>query len=526
MPTSSSGTESETDLVALADECSDDPLRWVETVYDWENLNEHQPRSWQADILTVIGKHLQNPATRFQPLKIAVRSGHGIGKSACISQVCEWAMATAADTRIVITANTENQLRTKTWPEVSKWQRRSLARDWFSIQATSITTTDPDPVRRLHYRMDMVPWSAENTEAFAGLHNAGKRLVLIFDEASAIDDKVWEVAEGAMTDKDTEIIWIAFGNPTRNHGRFFECFGSRSNRWITREIDSRTVEGSNLTEIGKWIDDYGEDSDFVRVRVTGKAPRAGVIQFISSELVANASKRPRMDALALTSDSVVAGLDPARFGEDESVLAFRCGRDARSYPGFVWNGIDTMQLAGAVAAEIANLKRTQRVSLAMLFVDETGVGGGVVDRLRQLGVPVVGVNNGARSDWPVTEGDAGGGELVANKGAEMWARMRIWLKGGMIFADPALMAQLESRQYGFNANNRIMLEKKTDMKKRGLKSPDRADALALTFAYPVQLRDNQGNYTGPATITSEYDPLADMRRTRANMVSAYDPVRR
>lgn len=515
-------------LIQLAAECRADPLRWASIVHPWDDLPEHKVRTWQADIMGVVGRHLQDPKTRFTPLKIAVRSGHGVGKSSLIGMLAEWGLATCPDTRIVITANTENQLRTKTWPEVSLWQRRSLARDWFSVQATSITTTDPDPVRRQHYRMDMVPWSSENTEAFAGLHNRGRRIILIFDEASAIDDKVWDVAEGALTDENTEIIWLAFGNPTRNSGRFHDCFGSRSKRWVTRQIDSRTVEGTNKAEIAKWIEDYGEDSDFVRVRVLGRSPRAGIIQFMSSELISAAGKRPKNEAMALPSDPVVAGLDVARFGEDESVLVFRCGLDARSYPGIIWNGLDSMQLAGAVAAEIALAKQRWGFTLAMLFVDETGVGGGVLDRLRQLGVPAIGVNNGGKTDWPVTDGEnvSGAGELVNNKGAEMWARMRLWMKRGMIPADEALMAQLESRQYFFDAYNKQCLEKKVDMKKRGLKSPDRADALSLTFAYPVQLRDSHGNSTGPTAIASEYDPLAQMRAVRSGKGAnhAYNPI--
>src|SRR5690606_38633063 len=112
-----------------------------------------------------------------------------------------------------------------------------------------------------------VPWSERNTEAFAGLHNAGKRIIVIFDEASAIPDIIWETTEGALTDVDTEILWFVFGNPTRNTGRFRDCFdgGKFAHRWRQQKVDSRQVQRTNKKEIEDWIADYGLDSDFVRV---------------------------------------------------------------------------------------------------------------------------------------------------------------------------------------------------------------------------------------------------------------------
>ena len=174
------------------------------------------------------------------------------------------------DCKAVITANTEVQLRTKTWPELAKWYRLALHRHWCNFGATSITARDPKHERT--WRCDMVPWSETNTEAFAGLHNQGNRILLVFDEASSINDLVWEVAEGALTDERTEIIWLCLGNPTLSTGCFRECFGRLRHRWHTVQVDSRTVEGTNKEQLAQWIEDYGEDSDFVRVRVRGEFP--------------------------------------------------------------------------------------------------------------------------------------------------------------------------------------------------------------------------------------------------------------
>jgi len=226
-----------------------DPLGFVRFVYPWDEgeLKGHPgPRVWQADILGVIRDHLQNPDTRFTPLLIAVASGHGIGKSAGIGQIMNWGMSTCEDCRIVVTANTDTQLRTKTWPEVKKWFRLAINSHWFEPTATAIYVKDPE---HKDWRADAIPWSENNTEAFAGLHNMGKRIIVIMDEASSVSDKIWEVIMGALTDADTEIIFIAYGNPTRATGRFRECFRKFKHRWVTRQIDSRDVEGTNKVEV-------------------------------------------------------------------------------------------------------------------------------------------------------------------------------------------------------------------------------------------------------------------------------------
>ena len=228
------------------------------------------------------------------PILMARASGHGVGKSTVAAWVILWGLSTMPNARVVVTANTDSQLRTKTWPEVTKWLRLMINRDWFKATATAVFSAQAE--RERLWRADAIPWSEENTEAFAGLHNKGRRVILIFDEASAIADKIWEVSEGALTDEGTEIIWLAFGNPTRNTGRFRECFGRFRHRWDCAHIDSRMVEGTNKAQLEQWVRDYGEDCDFVRVRVRGVFPHAGSMQFISSELVEAAMSSERENA--------------------------------------------------------------------------------------------------------------------------------------------------------------------------------------------------------------------------------------
>jgi len=456
-------------LADLLAKCGADPLAFVMAVFAWGEgeLSEHQgPDSWQRDVLAYIRDRISSPG---DAIRYAVASGHGIGKSALVAWIVLWAMSTRVDTRGIVTANTEAQLRTKTWPELAKWHRLSLCRHWFVYTGQSLHSADP--AHEQTWRLDATPWSKSNPAAFAGLHNQGNRVLLIFDEASEIDDSIWEVAEGAMTDSNTEILWLAFGNPTRNTGRFRECFGRFRHRWENAQVDSRTVALTNKSILNQWVADYGEDSDFVRVRVKGQFPRAGSMQLISLETVeAAARRRPETTPF----DPLVLGVDVARFGDDQSVLCLRRGRDAQSYAVERYRGLDTMQIAARTARLIASHAPDA------VFVDETGVGGGVVDRLRQLGHSVIGVNFGAKPDGAVD------GEMVANKRAEMWCRLRAWLVGGGAIAnDPELINDLIGVDFGYTIHNEILLEKKDDMKKRGLASPDLGDALALTFAYPV-----------------------------------------
>jgi hypothetical protein len=461
-----------------------DPLGFVLFAFPWgeagSGLAEATgPRDWQCALLAELGRRLRQgyEIGELLPILMARASGHGVGKSTVAAWVILWGLSTMPNTRIVVTANTDSQLRTKTWPEVIKWHRLMINRDWFRATATAVFSAQAE--RERLWRADAIPWSEENTEAFAGLHNKGRRVILIFDEASAIADKIWEVSEGALTDEDTEIIWLAFGNPTRNSGRFRECFGRFRHRWDHGHIDSRTVEGTNKQQIEQWVRDYGEDSDFVRVRVRGVFPHAGSMQFISSELVEAAAGSER-EVRWIRDEPVIMGVDVARFGDDASIIRFRQGRSARGIPAIKLRGADTMALAARIADESA-LHRVDAI-----FIDGGGVGGGVVDRCRQIGLNVTEVQFGAKSDRAAVGQDRAIG--YANKRAEMWGNLREWLLTGAIDDDPELIADLTGVEYGYvlrDGRDAIQLERKEDMKRRGLASPDNGDALALTFAYPV-----------------------------------------
>src|SRR6516165_7031190 len=322
------------------------------------------------------------------------------------------------------------------------------------------------------WRIDGRPWSERNTEAFSGLHNFGKRVLVIYDECSMIPDALWRATDGMLNDANTQIIWCVFGNPLRLSGRFPMCFpgGKFSGMWTTFQVDSRTVSIANREAIDEKLSYYGLDSNYARSHILGKLPTASQTQLIPSDWVEGAAVRETYQHPA---DAVVLGCDVASgHGEDSSVIYIRQGLDGRTHPPRKFPGLDPLQFAYKIAA-CANELGAQGI-----FVDSGGVGEGTTAKLRELGLAVHAVYFGAKSDNP------DGISRTANKRAEVWCAMAQWLKAGAIPNDPELKAQLVGPEFSENAQG-IVLERKEDMRSRGLASPDIADALALTFGDEV-----------------------------------------
>lgn len=487
----SSAAQLEAQLIEDIGAFTHDPYGYAMYAFPWgeegtDLAYSKGPRKWQEQAFKEIGDHLQNPETRHQPLMIGRASGHGIGKSAFISMLVKWGMDTCEDCKVVVTANTENQLRTKTWPEIAKWQRLSITQDWFTCTATAIYSNDPSHAKS--WRADAIPWSENNTEAFAGLHNERKRIILIFDEASNIADLVWEVAEGALTDENTEIIWVAFGNPTRNTGRFRECFRKLRHRWKTAQIDSRTVEGTNKEQIQKWVDDYGEDSDFVKVRVRGLFPSASEAQFIPTGLTDAAVGRvitPGQIAHAAT----VIGVDPAHQGGDPAVIYLRQGLHCKKL-GEYQRTTDDVWFAKIISS----------------FEDQYQADAVFIDYGYGTGVKSVGDNWGR--NWQLIQFGSGSTDpQMANKRGEMYNAVKTWLKDGGQLDSQQVAEELSAAEYKVRLkDSRIVLEDKASIKERLGKSPNDADALALTFAFPVVKKMQYVGSQEQGRSETDYDP--------------------
>ena len=485
-------------LVEAISEFYDDPLGHVLFSYSWgqgQLEGREGPQEWQRDFLEDVGEQVRargfDGVNAVKPLLYSTSSGHGIGKSALVAWLIRWVMDTRPFAKGVVTANTSEQLRTKTWAELAKWHYLGITRHWWQLNASAGSMNYYHKDYREQWRCDAQTSREENSEAFAGLHAANSTPFYIFDEASGIPDKIFEVREGGLTDGEPMV--FDFGNPTRNTGRFYQHMEGRfRDRYNRRWIDSRDVEQTNKELFQQWLEDYGEESDFFKVRVRGIFPDAGSLQLIPMSLYED---NVELDVTVQPFDPLVMAVDVARFGDDRSVIWMRRGRDAESDNNWrdqIFQKVDTMTLAAKVA-EIARNKRPDAI-----FVDGGGVGGGVVDRLNQLGVAnVIEINFGAKSTQ----------KGMANMRAQMWSNLKDALSDGVRLPDMEdLRTDLTSVEYGYTLRNELKLESKEDMKKRGLASPDLGDALALTYALPVHpTRPGFGGDND--TQDTDYDPF-------------------
>ncbi len=516
------------DLLAWLASVSNDPYAFAMGAWPWGQkgtiLEKYdRPLDWQVQIMEEIRDGiitLEQAIQRIddapddegldqgEPIQLATASGHGVGKSALVSMLIIWGFTTFPDCRGVVTANTETQLKTKTWAELGRWFNLCFfTRDHFILNATSLVSKDPS--RERTWRIDMIAWSETNPEAFAGMHNKGKRLLIIFDEASAIADIIWETIEGATTDSDTQIIWLAFGNPTRNSGRFRECFGEgkHASMWKSRQLDSRTVAITNKTRIKRWETIYGVDSDWFRVRVLGQFPRRGEMEFFSaSEIDAAMSADREVFVDAFT--PLALGVDVARFGRNNSVLFPRKGRDARTLERKLFSGLNTVELAQRVADCFTQWRPDG------IFIDGGGVGGGVVDQCRQQRLFVWEIQFGAKDSITGTNLD-NAGERYANMRAAMYGALRAWIKSGMLPAMPELRTAMLAIKYTFNVRDEIVLTSKEDLLDENPDLDlDTLDALCLTFGGPLHRNANAGGDHPHAKANEaehEYNPYAEER---------------
>jgi hypothetical protein len=437
----------------------DDPEGFVFYAFPWgqgELTGMTGPDTWQSEHLNSLAAKLRKDPEA--TIREATASGHGIGKTTVVAWIIWWAMSTRPHISGVVTANTMAQLSSKTWREVALWHKRLVNRHWFKWTATRVWHIQHPET----WSISAVPNSQHNSEAFAGLH--AKYVLLIMDEASAIPDKIWEVAEGAMT--TPRATWLAYGNPTQATGRFRACFDQDKKRWTTRHVDSRTAKMTNKTELNEWIEAYGITSDFVKVRILGQFPSAGAMQFIATGDVDRAMLG-EIPYEAYCHQPVVIGVDVARYGDDQSVVIIRQGRKLHEVRRY--RELNTMQLTAKIIEAMKDYG-----GAAVTYVDGVGVGAGVVDRLQQLSYSVVEINGGAKAYDEVK---------YFNATSEQWDRMRDWIKtGDMPSGDVALRHALIGREFYFDEKERIRMERKSDMKRRGLASPDEADALAHSFA--------------------------------------------
>lgn len=431
----------------IAKEYFDDPNGYFRAVL------QVNPDPWQEEV---------NNSVR-DNRRTAVGACHGPGKTFNAAGIIHWWMATRPYPRVRCTANTEKQIMSVLWSELAKVHRRAINKDMFQWTKTGFVLKSAPEI----WWAQAIAWSENNSEAFAGIHE--KYVLYIFDEASAIPDIIWEVSQGAMTNPHAR--WLVLGNRTRNKGRFHECFGknkrrdneedtSKWNAFTVSAFDSPRVSQDYINEIER---EYGKDSDPYRVRVLGLPPTREDQQFIPIDLFEKALHTP---PVVYPSDMRILSCDPARFGDDRTVIGFRKGNSAGVIKST--RGQDIMKTAGDMFHEIARAKEAGE-EYDSVVVDVVGIGAGIVDRLREQGVKVIEVNFGSKP----MDGKC------KNLGSELWKRMREWLETGSVTEE--FRDDLIGRQYYFDSSDRLVMERKEDMKRRGLASPDIADMLAMTF---------------------------------------------
>lgn len=490
-------------LVSAVGEFYDNPLGFVMFCFPWGvkgTALEHykEPRKWQKDFLINLGKEIKkrrfNGKDSVEPIRIAVSSGHGVGKSALVSWIILFILSTRPQSKGIVTANTGDQLKTKTWSELAKWLSMSINCHWFEYNSGKGSMSISRTGAKETWRCDAQTCREENSESFAGLHAAGSTPFYIFDEASAVPDKIHEVAYGGLT--DGEPMFFIFGNGTRNSGKFREAFRKERHRWITMSVDARDVDGTNKELFDEWIDDYGLESDFVKVRVLGQFPNQSIMQFISDNDI-NAAICRHLPPSHYKFAPIVLGVDPAWTGGDELVVIMRQGLYSKILFKMAKNDNDF-----AVAQHIARLQDEYQADAVNI---DAGYGTGIVSAGKTM-------NRQWNLIWfsskPLDTG-------CLNKRAEMIRDVRDWLKqGGAIEDDKDLIEELRVIETVPRADGKIQIEDKEKIKKRIGKSTNRLDALGLTFATNVvKLQQSVANmeqmgYYNTAQVNSEFNPFA------------------
>lgn len=401
--------------------------------------------------------------------RVAVRSGHGVGKTTTLAWLILWWIHTRFPQKTVCTAPTEHQLFDALAAETKMWFSKLpvAAQQCWEVQSEEIhfRPTPEDPRAASKSFVSFKTSRPDKPEAMAGVHSA--HVLLVGDEASGIPEQVYEAAAGSMSGHSA--VTVLAGNPVRGTGYFFECFHKNRGYWYRVHISCLNHPRVSPDFVAQIRNTYGERSNAFRVRVLGEFPLADDDTIIPADWADAAVHRVVTPARVRE----IWGVDPARFGGDATAWARRRG-NVLARPTEVKFGYDTMQIVGWIKSEWDALKPADQPS--EILVDVIGLGAGVVDRLSELGLPVRGIN--------VSESPTIFNERYLNQRAELWFTGRAWLepKDTSLGGDAELAYELKQPKYKFTSSGKIQVESKEDMKKRGIESPNRADAFLLTLA--------------------------------------------
>jgi len=413
-----------------------------------------EPDPWQVDVLMALA----------EGKNVAVRSGHGTGKSTVASWAVLWWLCNFDNAKVPCTAPTEHQLSDLLWSEMASWIQSGDLGEWLHWTATRLAA------KRNPRTIFAVARTASNVESLAGFH--AENLLFVVDEASGLPDEMYMPVQGALSTDGARLLLI--GNPTRGDGFFAKRFtGEDDPRWHTLTVNAENVRRVSKESIQAWADEYGADSDEYRVRVLGLPPVGEATGFIRGELVAEARKRPAAEP----EGRLEIGVDVARYGSDRSAVVLRRGWSIVHYD--TRRKFSNPQVAAWVLELVSEFRSTAG-ERPIVRVDDTGVGGGVTDLLRQAArdndFVVQAMNFGAAADDKHYENSSG----------VWWANVRKLLLAGMPLPnDDDLCRQLTDRQYSMTMRGKVRLEDKDHMRSRGVPSPDLADAFVMAFFTPM-----------------------------------------
>lgn len=454
------------DLLGILDYYYDHPAAFFEDVL------KMFPDDWQEDVLNDLAEYS----------KVSVRSGQGVGKTALEAGAIIWFLVCRPYSRVIATAPTMQQLYDVLWAEIAKWLNDSLVKDLLKWTKTKVYMIGDDE------RWFATAKTATKPENMQGFHE--EHMLIVVDEASGVADPIMEAILGTLTGPDNKLLMC--GNPNRLEGVFYDSHNTDRDKFKVHKVSSMESARTSKDNIEMLIKKYGRDSDVARVRIFGDFPKGELDSMISMEIVEFACNSKISESEVEDSKVLHVGCDVARFGDDKTVITPRIG--AKIFPFDKYTKKSTMETVGNVILTCKEyMKRYPKLHRCIIKIDDTGVGGGVTDRLQEVVVEkklpytIVPVNNGSSAT----------DEYYENLGSQIWGELRDALEENFsnmmqgikkpvieLPYDDEMIKQLSSRRKKITSKGKIQLERKEDMKKRGIGSPDIADSVALAFHEP------------------------------------------
>ncbi|EOS75678.1 MAG: phage terminase large subunit [Lachnospiraceae bacterium] len=456
------------ELINVLEVYYDNPSAFLEDMLDMKCDN------WQDEVAADLAKHP----------KVAVKSGQGVGKTALEAGLIIWFITCRPYSKVVATAPTMQQLYDVLWAEIAKWLDSSKVKNLLTWTKTKVYMEGASE------RWFATAKTATKPENMQGFHE--DHMLIVVDEASGVSDPIMEAILGTLTGDDNKLLLM--GNPNRIEGVFFDAFNKDRDKFKTHTVSSRDSKRTSKDNIAMLESKYGKDSDVCRVRIDGQFPKGALDAFISLETVelACSAQNKLKQSDINTAKTLHVGVDVARFGDDKTVITPRISTKVFEFRKYTKKS--TMETAGNVIMCCKEYMQSfYHIKNCIIKVDDSGVGGGVTDRLKE----VVREEKLPYTIVPVNNGESATDEYYFNLGAQLWGYIKELLEKNFsnkmqgkdnveleLPDDAEMIKQLSVRKYHMTSKGKIQLESKDDMKKRGLGSPDTADSLSLALYEP------------------------------------------